>query len=86
LSSFDLFHFYRFLLALIASIYSLVQLTIFVWRWQGLAGRTQGASLVLYRYFVVLLLRARFRRFFFELSTIAGLAAVLALLVALHWR
>lgn len=84
--SFDLFHFYRFLLTLLVTVYGLIRLTLFIWQWQGFAGRTQGGAILLYRYFVVLLLRARFRRFLFELCTIGGLAAVLVLLILWHWR
>jgi len=84
--SFDLFHFYRFLLTVVVTVYGLIRLTLFIWRWQGLADRTQGGAMVLYRYFVVLLLRARFRRFLLELSAIGGLAAVLVLLILWHWR
>ena len=83
---FDLFEFYRYMLAVLVTVYSVVRLTLFIWRWQGAAGRARGGSEIVYRYLVVLLLRARFRRFAYELAVIGGLLLILAVLIIMHWR
>jgi hypothetical protein len=83
---FDLFEFYRFMLTVLVSVYGTIRIALFIWHWHGVTGRTRVGSALLYRYLFVLLLRARFRRFAYELITIGGLASILVLLVHLHWR
>jgi hypothetical protein len=82
---FDLFGFFRFMLAVLVTAYGMIRLIFLIWRWQGISGRVRMGSPVLYRYVIVLLLRARLRRFAYELSVIGGLVVVLVLLIRLHW-
>ncbi len=83
--TFDLFEFFRFLLALTATTYGVVRLILIIWRWHGVAGTATDGSAVLYRYFLVLVLRARFRRFILDFFEIAGLGVLLAVLIGRHW-
>ena len=85
MQGFDLFEFYRFMLAVLVSIYSLGRLITFIWRWQVAAEGWLGSAL-LHRYLVVLLLRMRFRRFAYELIVIGGLLLTLVLLIDAHWQ
>ncbi len=82
---FDLFEFYRFILTVLVGTYSVVRLATLIWRWQGFGRRMAVGSPVLHRYFLLLLVRTRFRRFVYELFVVGGLAAVLALLIRWHW-
>lgn len=83
---FDLFEFYRFMLAVLVTTYSVIKLLTAIWRWRGIYGEAGAGSAVLYRYLLVLLLRARSRRFAYELTIIGGLVAVFVLLVWRHWH
>ena len=83
--NFDLFEFYRFLLAVLVACYTGTRLVLFIWRWQVHADEVLGSAL-LRRYVIVLFLRFQSRRFVFELSTIAILLGALYLLIRLHWR
>ncbi len=83
---FDLFEFYRFLLAVLVCAYGTIRLIVFIWRWQGTMNAGWMGSALLRRYATVLLLRLRFRAFAYELSVIGALTLVLALLLRLHWR
>lgn len=83
--SLDPFEFFRFLLTASVTIYGVVRLSQFIWRWQGIDGASAVGSAVLYRYFMVLLIRARFRRFALDLIDIAILALILLLLIVRHW-
>ena len=85
MGGFDLFEFYRFLLAVLVGCYCTIRLVVLIWRWESAAGSLLGSA-VLRRYVAVLLLRLRFRRFVYELSVIGGLAVVLVLLIRMHWR
>ncbi len=85
MSSFDLFEFFRFLLTASVTIYGLVRLIQFIWRWQGIDGTGAVGSAVLYRYFMVLLFRARIRRFALDFIEIATLSLILLLLIGRHW-
>ena len=85
MSSFDPFEFFRFLLAASATIYGLVRLIQFIWRWQDIDGASAVGSAVLYRYFMVLLIRARFQRFALDFVEIATLTLILLLLIGEHW-
>jgi hypothetical protein len=82
---FDLFEFYRFMLAVLVGIYGTGRLVTFIWQWQAAANGWLGSA-VLRRYVVVLLLRMRFRRFAYELATIGGLLLTLGLLIHAHWH
>lgn len=82
---FDLFAFYRFVLAALVCIYGTVRLVMFVWWWQGFGRDGPVGSAMLYRYLIVLLLRARFRRFVYEFAVIGGLVGALVLLLRLHY-
>jgi len=81
---FDLFEFYRFMLAVLVGIYATGHLVTFIWRWQATTDGWLGSAL-LRRYIVVLLLRMRFRRFAYELFVIGGLLLTLGLLIRAHW-
>jgi len=81
---FDLFEFYRFLLALLVGVYCVVKLISFLWRWHRFDSRYRWAPLVR-RYVVVQLLRIRVRRFVLDFLQIAALALILILLVSRHW-
>lgn len=83
--AFDLFGFYRFLLAVLVGCYAAIRVGIFVWHLQRDVDDVLGSAL-LRRYVTVLLLRMRLRGFLYELSVIGGLTYVLFLLVRLHWR
>lgn len=83
--TFDLFEFFRFLLTVAATTYGVVRLILVIWRWQGVALTAAPESAVLYRYFLVLVLRARFRRFILDLFEIAVLGVLLAVLIGRHW-
>jgi hypothetical protein len=83
--SFDLFELYRFLLASLVCVYVTVRLVAFIWQWQGFGRGGQVGSALLRQYLIVLLLRIRLRRFVYELMVIGGLAAVLVLLLRMHW-
>ncbi len=84
MEQFDLFHFYRFLLACVVGIYCLVNTSLFVWRWAGYGTDGSSGITLLRRYVVVLLLRTPLSRFLYEFLVIGGLTAILALLLHLH--
>ncbi len=84
--TFDLFEFFRFLLTITATTYGIVRLIVIIWRWQGIAETATLGSGVLYRYFMVLALRARFRLFILDFLEIAGLGVLLAVLIGRHWE
>ena len=84
--TFNLFEFFRFMLTVLVTTYTIIRLVTFIWRWQGAVGGAHGGNAVFYRYLGVLLLRTRLRRFLYELVTLGGLIAVLALLILFHWR
>ncbi len=83
--SFDLFEFFRYMLSVVAGTYGLIRLLQFIWHWQGIDGEARTGSALLYRYAIVLILRARFRRFAYDLAVIGSLAGLLVLLVQRHW-
>jgi hypothetical protein len=84
LGEFDLFVFFRFLLATLVCVYGTIRLVVFVWHWQGLGQGGLVGSPLLWRYLTALVLRARLRSFVYELTVIGGLVAVLILLLRLH--
>lgn len=82
---FDLFEFYRFMLAAMCCIYAVAKLALFIWRWRGISAMGSKRTLLLQRYVLALLLRTSLWRFVPDLLVIAGLLAVLALLLRWHW-
>lgn len=84
MKAFDLFDVYRFGLAVLVLAYAAVRTTLFVWNWVYRPESILSSSLVR-RYIIVLLLRLRFRRFAYELGSVACLLAVFLYLVRLHW-
>ena len=84
---FDLFGFYRFMLAVLAGTYTFIRLVSFV---AGVgeairsASRGRAGSTVMYHYLTVLLLRTRLRGFSYELVVIGGLVLILILLIRAH--
>ena len=82
---FDLFEFYRFLLAVLVCVYSTIRLITFIWRWHYAGADGWIGSALVRRYVIVLLLRLRFQRFVYEFLLIGGLATILFLLLRLHW-
>ena len=81
---FDLFEFYRFLLAVLVCTYGTIKLILFIWYWHRTGGEGWVGPALVRRYVIVLLLRLRFRRFAYEFLVIGGLAGVLVLLLRLH--
>ncbi|MFQ5413409.1 MAG: hypothetical protein ACE5E6_03025 [Phycisphaerae bacterium] len=82
--SFDLFEFYRFILAALVSTYTIARFVAAIWWWQGLgAGGSRGGAF-LRRYVVVQLLRLRVWRFAWDLATIAGLVVILVIVIRSH--
>jgi hypothetical protein len=79
----QIFATYRWLLAVICTIYTLIVTwqTLRSWLLYFASGRQ---SQILGRYTVALLLRVRLRRFAWELAQIGGLTAVLILLLYAH--
>ncbi len=82
--SFDLFGFYRFMLATLATVYSLLRLILFIWEWRGPSAAERIGSPLLYRYLTTLLWGVRLRRFAFDFLVIAGLTLGLMLLIRAH--
>jgi hypothetical protein len=80
----DLFNLWRHLLSIVVTIYVAIYTLRTIWSWL-LFFRLSPRHTVMGHYAMVLLLRARVRRFSHELLQIAGLLAVMAGLVGLHW-
>lgn len=83
-SSFDLFGFYRFVLATLVCVYSVAHVATLIWRWQGLVSGSSGREAAVHRYVELLLLRLQLRRFLPDLIEIAALFGVLVVLLRLH--
>jgi hypothetical protein len=79
----DLFETYRLLLLIVCTVYTIVVMAQWAWRWLGYFTESRRKQ-VLGHYAVVLLLRARFRRFAGDLLEVAMLAAVLGLILYAH--
>lgn len=86
LGNFDLFHFYRFVVVVVVTVYCLVRIASFVWWWCGFGRGASRVESLVRRYLHVLLLRLRWRRFLYELTVIGGLCVTLVLLLRLHWE
>lgn len=85
METYDPFEFFRFLLTVTASTYTLIRLILFIWHFRAAVDPTQTGATVLYHYLVVLVLRARLRRFLFDLLQVSVLAIALVLLIRGHW-
>lgn len=83
--AFDLFEFYRFMLAVLVGTYGTVRLISSIWRWQGLGKGGPRTQALFRRYVLIQLARVRFRRFWWDFVTIAMLAFIFILLVRWHW-
>ena len=79
----DPFTVFRWLLALVGVVYTLVCTAQTLLRWLDYF-RSSRETALLGRYTLVLLLRTRFRRFTWELCQIAFLLAALAALIYVH--
>lgn len=80
----DIFHVWRWMLSLVVSVYVVVYTLRTLW--QHLAWfRSSPRFTVMGHYALVLLLRARVRRFGGEMARIGLLLLALAAVVGLHW-
>ncbi len=79
----DLFVLYRWLLAIVCTVYTVVRTGQSLWRWVDFFGSSRRTA-VLGHYTGVLLLQVRVRRFAWDLCQIAVLVAVLGYVVHLH--
>ena len=79
----DPFTLFRWLLAIVGTVYTLVCTGQAAYRWLDFFGSSREKAL-LGRYTLVLLLRTKFRRFAWELCQIAALLVVLAGLIYGH--
>jgi hypothetical protein len=82
----DLFALYRWLLAIVVSVYTVIRLAQTVNNWVGYLWSAHPRSGTMRRYLTVQLLRIRLRRFTLDLLEIAALTAVLTVLLWLHHR
>ena len=83
---FDLFAFYRWLLAIVCVVYTLVRLWHTLQSWAGYLWAAHPRRGTLRRYAAVQLLRIRLRRFTLDAVHIAALACGLAAVLWLHHR
>lgn len=81
----ELFDLYRWTLATVCAVYTLIQTGLALWRWLVYFGQTRKQA-VLGRYVAVQLLRLRVRRFGFELAQIAVLLVGLGLVLWCHQK
>jgi hypothetical protein len=79
----DPFSLFRWLLAIVGTVYTLVCTGQALYRWFDFFGSSRG-KVLLGRYTLVLLLRMRLRRFAWELCQIVLLLAALAGLIYVH--
>lgn len=86
LGEFDLFAFYRWLLAIVCGIYTILRLGQTLQTWTGRLWSAHPRSRTLRRYAAVQLLRINVRRFTLDLVQIAALASGLGVLLWLHHR
>ena len=84
MAEFDLFHFYRFLLAVLVASYALVRLVLFLARWRDLGADDPRGLGLLKRYVLLQLIRVRLWRFAGEGLVIGLLLALLITLITLH--
>jgi hypothetical protein len=79
----DLFVLYRWSLAIVCAVYTVVRTGQSLWGWLAFFSQSRRTA-VLGRYAGVLLLRTRMQRFAWELGQIAVLSAVLGYVIYLH--
>jgi hypothetical protein len=79
----DLFDVYRWLLALLVTVYTLVVVSRALYQWLGFFASSRHTQ-VAGRYALLLLLRIHVRRFRGELLSIAGLLALFVFIMYLH--
>ncbi len=82
----DLFAFYRWVLFIIGTVYTVVVTARSLWSWVEFLWAPERWSGPLRRYVLVQALRIRIRRFTLELAQIAALTAAFFILVWLHRR
>lgn len=83
-TSLDLFEFWRWMLAVVCTVYAAIVLIRSAWDWcEFLSGR-QKAAVVLRRYILLQLLRLRIRTFGVEIAKIIILCALFIQLVQIH--
>ncbi len=80
---FDLFEFYRWMIAIICTIYAVVITWQSLWSWLGWF-RTSRPTAMMGRYVSVQLLRLRIWKFGFEIAQILVLTALLGVLIYWH--
>ncbi|MBP7935719.1 MAG: hypothetical protein KA354_13815 [Phycisphaerae bacterium] len=83
MDEFDLFVWFRWLLATVCTVYAVVVTGRSLWGWLAYFGSSRQTA-ILGRYTLVLLLRMRSARFAGELLQIAVLSAMLLALVCMH--
>ncbi len=86
LREFDLFAFYRWVLAIVCTIYTIVRLGQTIHGWIVYFWAPYSYSGALRRYALVQVLRIRVRRFTLDLVQITALTAALLALIWLHRR
>lgn len=79
----DLFYVFRWLLAVVGTVYTLVCTGQSLYRWLAYFSSSRQTA-ILGRYTLVLLLRTRGRRFAWELCRIGFLVAVFVSLIYIH--
>jgi hypothetical protein len=79
----DLFETYRLLLLIVCTVYTVVVMAQWAWRWLGYFTESRHKRF-LGHYAVALFLRARFRRFAGDLLEVAMLGLALALILYAH--
>lgn len=83
MDDFDLFFWFRWLLAIVCTVYAVIVTGRSMWGWLTYFGSSRQTA-ILGRYTFVLLLRMKFVRFASELLQIAALSAILLALVYMH--
>ena len=80
---FDLFHVFRWGLAIVCTVYSAIRIWQTLWRWLDYFASSRETAVV-GQYVAVQLLRLKVRRFSFELVQIIALLTMLCWIVYLH--
>jgi hypothetical protein len=83
MDDFDLFFWFRWLLATVCTVYAVVVTGRSLWGWLTYFGSSRQTA-ILGRYTLVLLLRMKSTRFAGELLQIAALSVILLALVYMH--
>ncbi len=80
----DIFDFWRYLLSIVVTTYVAIYMLRTLWSWL-IYFRSSRRTTVMGHYALVLLLRARVRRFGGEMLRIGMLLVLLGAVVGLHW-